>query len=52
MNVSIIRKPAQKHYAIFTPVGGLNNAVGKEFTGIVPGKDGNVRIHFGRDAQG
>ncbi|NBZ95896.1 MAG: glycoside hydrolase family 2 [Proteobacteria bacterium] len=45
-NVEINDKPVLKEFDIFAAAGGLNKAVVKEFDGIVPDKEGNVRINF------
>ena len=45
-NVDINDKPVLKDFDIFAAAGAMNKAASKEFEGIVPDKDGNVRIHF------
>ncbi len=45
-NVDINDKPALTNFDIYSAAGGMNRAVAREFEGILPDKEGNVRIHF------
>jgi beta-mannosidase len=51
-NVDINDKPVLTNFDIFSEASKLNKAIVKEFAGVVPDKDGNVRIHFRPGAAG
>ena len=44
--IDINDKPFLENFDIFVAAGGRNKAVMKEFQGVMPGKDGAIRIHF------
>ncbi len=45
-NVDINDQPVLPDFDIYAAAGGAEKAVVKEFTGIMPDKDGNIVIHF------
>ena len=45
-DIAINGKPALTNFDIFAAAGGLNKAVVREFTGIVPDAHGNIAIHM------
>ena len=44
--IDINDKPVLENFDIFVAAGGRNKAVMKEFPGVMPGKDGAIRVHF------
>ena len=44
--IDINDRPVLENFDIFVAAGGMNKAVMKEFPGIMPEKDGAIRIHF------
>lgn len=45
-NVVINDEPVLTNFDIYAAAGGIKKAVAKEFDGIMPDKDGNIRIRF------